>query len=219
MSGCAPDGTTDINVLSESGAAADTELFDRHDLTLAYNAYEKFYEAEAQTDGKQIPIELWISNVGYKVAKIDGQEVPFNLERNVYLTGNIEITAADLTGDGKDEIAIVSFDTSEYIVVFGNSNGEWQEIEIPYEVYDCDLSACLDSDPALEKKLEGLDIEIDVHIDPVAFSFQKEKIIAENSVYTETDSAFVDLGRIQKELIYSDEEKKFVITKTVFLQL
>lgn len=217
LSGCAPDGTTDTNAISESGEVSDTEPFDRHDLTLEYNAYEKYYETKVLTDEKQIPLELWISNVGYKVAKIDGQEIPFNRERNVYLNdANITTTAMDFTGDGKDEIAIVSAGWSEYIVVFGSLDGAWQEIEIPYEVYDCDLSALMEFDPVLEETLEGLDVEMDVRKDPIAFSFEEEKIIAKNGIYTATDSTFVDLGTIRKELIYSDEEKKFVIAETVF---
>ena len=129
------DSSEAINIeeILESKEPAGTHQIDRYDLELEYNAYEKDYSTELEIGSEKIPLEIWRSNVGYRVIKIDGQEIPCE-HREIPLGGaGLETMAYDVTGDGKEEIVFVEASGAsgavQYMLVFGNTDGQWEELE------------------------------------------------------------------------------------------
>lgn len=134
--GRSEETNTESEEVAENEDSASTEQFDRYDLELEYNAYEKDYSAELEIGSEKIPLEIWRSNVGYMVIKIDDQEIPYE-HREVPLGGaGLETMAYDVTGDGKEEIVFVEpSGENEYILVFGDTDGQWEELELPSDIY------------------------------------------------------------------------------------
>ncbi len=208
-------GTEDV--LKNNGYA-DTEEFDRYDLELAYNHYEKDYSAEVEIENEKIPLELWSSDIGCTVVKIDGQEIPLETWDLPLGGAGLEQMTHDFTNDGKEEIVLVESSGASgavsYILVFGNTDGQWKELHIPPELY----SDAEDPD-FVKKQLKELNIEPDpsVYHKYRTVSFNEGKILIEYPLFADTDSESVDMGMFRMELAYSSEEKCFVLEDTLYI--
>lgn len=199
----------------ENEDSANTEQFDRYDLELEYNAYEKDYSAELEIGNKKMPIEIWCSNVGYRVIKIGEQEIPY-AHRELPLGGTgLETMASDVTGDGNEEIVFLeSSGEVEYILIFGSEDGQWEELEMPSEVYDDTEDSLF-----LEKQLEELHLELEdsVYVKGRNIDLSEENILIQYFLWSDTNSGAVDMGLIQKELLYASDEKRFILGDALYL--
>lgn len=195
---------------SDGSESVGTESFDRYDLELDYNAYEKDYATELLIENEQLPIEIWRSAVGYQVIKIGDQEIPYEY-REIPLGGAGLVTMAyDFTDDGKEEVVFVESSGAsgayQYILVFTDTDGQWEEMKLPSDLYSDEDSAFL------KKQCEELDMETDESIYAAyrTISFDEEKMIIRYGLYTDTVSGPVETGTIQRELHYASDEKSFV---------
>lgn len=196
--------------ISENGESADTESFDRYDLELDYNAYEKDYATELLIENEPLPIEIWRSAAGYQVIKIGDQEIPYE-HREIPLGGAGLVTMAyDFTDDGKEEVVFLESSGAsgayQYILVFTDIDGQWEEMKLPSDLYSDEDSAFL------KKQCEELDMETgeSVYAAYRTISFDEEKMIIRYGLYTDTVSGPVETGTIQRELHYASDEKSFV---------
>lgn len=216
--GCGRDGEINTEGILKNGDHADTEHIDRYDLELAYNAYEKDYSDELEMGNEKIPLEIWISNIGCKVIKIDGQEIPIKNQGLPLGGAGLELKAHDFTDDGKEEIVLVESSGAsgavQYILVFGNIDGQWKELNLPSDIYSDD-----DDPEFLKKQMNELNVEMDdsVYNKYRTVSVNAEKILIEYPLFLDTDSGSVDKGVFRMELIYSSEEKGFIIGNTSYI--
>ncbi len=209
---CGCTRSTETNTVEETNTAntlkteTDTETIDRYDLSLAYNGYETDYSSELELADKKIPIELWSSNAGYTVIKIDGQEIPLDTRETPLGGAGLEITAHDFAADKTEEIVLIESGTADHILVFQNTDGQWAEMNIPSEIY----SDTKDPD-FLKKQAKDLNIELDesVYNRYRTISYDEDKIIIKYPLYLDTDSGSADMGTLQRELVYSSPEKGF----------
>lgn len=194
----------------KNSESAGTESFDRYDLELEYNAYEKDYATELQIQDESIPIEIWRSGAGFQVIKIEDQEIPYE-HREFPLGGaGLETLAYDFTDDGKEEIAFVEASGAsgafQNILVFTDADGQWEEMELPADLYDAGDAGFL------KEQLKELDMETDdsIYAGYRTVSFDAKKIIVQYGLYTDSDSGSIHTGTIQRELRYESDEKSFV---------
>lgn len=216
--GCGRSGEINTEDILKNEDHAGTEQIDRYDLELAYNAYEKDFSDELEIGNEKIPLEIWSSNIGYRVIKIDGQEIPIEIQGLPLGGAGLELEAHDFTDDGKEEIVLVESSGAsgsvQYILVFGNTDGQWEELDIPSDIYSDE------NDPEfLKKQMEELNVELDasVYNKYRTVSVNEEKILIEYSLFLDTDSGSVDMGMFRKELVYSSKDKGFVAGDILYI--
>lgn len=210
-----PDTTAET--FSENGDSAGTEQIDKYDLELDYNAYEKDYSTELQIGSEITPLEIWSSNVGYQVIKIGSQEIPYEQREQPLGGAGLTTMAYDFTGDEKEEIIFVEASGAsgafQYILVFSDTDGQWERLELPSDLYsDEDLET-------LKKQLKELDVKTDdsVHTLYRTVTFHEEKMIVKYGVYADSDSQSKKLGEMQRELYYVSDGNKFVTGDILFI--
>ena len=103
----------------------------------AYNAYENTYSAELKIGEDTILFEIWAGAVsGNKVIRIGGQEISLAREdASGKYGGIVETEVSDYNGDGTEEIILVDGggNVNESCLVFGNTGGRWEEIDVSSE--------------------------------------------------------------------------------------
>ena len=214
--GCGMRSGTDAEEEEGNVSYSDSADF-RYDLENDYNAYEMSYSSELEIGNEKISLEIWSSNIGRKVVKIDSQEIPIKNQELPLGGAGLEVKAYDFTDDGKEEIVLIESQGAsgavQDILVFANTDGQWDEMDIPSEIYK-------DTPEFVEKQLEELNKDMDditVYNRYRIISFEKEKILIDYQIFADTDSGSIDMGTIQKELLYSPDEKKFMLGNTLFI--
>lgn len=215
--GCGGSGQKKTEDVSENGEDVHTEEFDRYDLTLAYNDYEKDYETELEVENETIAFELWSSNIGCQVIKIGSQEIPLKSGECMLGGAGLELMTCDVTDDRTEEIILVESQGAsgafQYLRVFGNTGGQWEERKLPSELYsDAD-----DLDSFLQQEELGRELNPSVYSKYRTISLDEQRILVDYWLFQDTDSETVDAGRIQKELLYSSDQKKFTAGNTRYL--
>ena len=130
----------------------------------------------------------------------------------------LETMAYDFTDDGKEEIVLVEASGAsgsvQYILAFRNTDGQWEEMDIPSDIYSDD-----DDPEFVKKQLEELNIELgeSVYNQYRTVSFDEGKILIDYWLFEDNDSGPIDMGSIQKELYYSSDEERFVLGDTQYI--
>ncbi len=180
------------------------------------NDYEEIYTAKLDIEGNTIPLEVWtdknMSTNG--IIKIDGQEIAIPSESESIMLGyaHAETKVCDFTGDGKAGGASGSVCA---VQVFSNENDNWFEMDIPSEIYDNDGN----SPKFVQEKLDELNetTSFAVYNQYRGISIENEKIVVSYPLWADTDHGALEMGTVQKEIIYSPEEEKFVLGDGLFL--
>lgn len=215
--GCGGSGQKKTEGVSENGEDIHTEEFDRYDLTLAYNDYEKGYETELEVENETIAFELWSSNIGCQVIKIGSQEIPLKSGGCMLGGAGLERMTCDVTDDGTEEIILVESQGAsgafQYLRVFGSTGEQWEERKLPSKLYsDAD-----DPDFFMWQEELGRELDPAVYSKYRTISLDEGKFLVDYWLFRDTDSDTVDAGRIQKELLYSSDQKKFAAGNTRYL--
>ena len=155
------------------------------------------------------------------IIKIDGQEIAIPSESESIMLGyaHAETKVCDFTGDGKEEIALIAAGGASGSVcavqVFSNENDNWFEMDIPSEIYDNDGN----SPKFVQEKLDELNetTSFAVYNQYRGISIENEKIVVSYPLWADTDHGALEMGTVQKEIIYSPEEEKFVLGDGLFL--
>lgn len=187
------------------------------------NDYEEIYTAKLDIEGNTIPLEVWtdknMSTNG--IIKINGQEITIPSESESIMLGyaHAETIVCDFTGDGKEEIALIAAGGASGSVcavqVFSSENDNWFEMDIPSEIYDNDGNP----PKFVQEKLDELNETISFAVYNLyrSISIENEKIVVSYPLWADTDDGSMEMGTIQKEIIYSPEEEKFVLGDSLFL--
>lgn len=227
ISGC-DNRMNDIEKLKKDDVI-NTENFTASSITLEsedtfnYN-YEKIFSDELEFGNDKITLEIWNNKklCTNGIIKIDNQEIPINPKSESAILGysHTEANVFDLTNNGKEEIILVVSGGASGVVqsvqVFENVNDKWREIDMPSGIYDENGK----SPEFIRKKLKELNTELApmiIYNQYRQVSFETGKIFIDYLLWTDTNSGSVDIGVIRKEMIYSSEEKNFILGDTLFI--
>lgn len=88
-------------------------------------------------------------------------------------------------------------------------------MKIPFEIYDNDGNP----PEFVQEKLDELNETISFAVYNLyrSISIENEKIVVSYPLWADTDDGSMEMGTIQKEIIYSPEEEKFVLGDSLFL--
>ena len=195
----------------QSIASADTENPASEENT--ENEYKCIYSVELNTETENIPFEIWIRSDSDKRIVIDGQEIPLDPEFAVKIKyEQVETTIYhDFNGDKNREIALIDTGGAaggafQTIQIFENTDGQWKEMALPSEIYDT-LPEFV-ADKLKEPDINGKAADLAYHR-TVSLSYENEKIRMNYKLFT--DDLKSAIGTVHKEVVYSLEQKKFVL--------
>lgn len=178
--------------------------------------YETVYSDELKISENKVPLKILINSKDCTdgVIKIDNQEIPINTELATTI-GYAHVTTKiyDFTGDGKKEIALVisggASGAVQAVQIFGNTDGKWNEIDIPTDIYS-------NIPKFMKKQQKKLGIKINNSTRYYrTVSFKQKKILISYKIFSDTDSN--PIGEIRKELFFSSNKKQFVLGDTLVI--
>lgn len=178
--------------------------------------YETVYSDILKISENEVPLKILINpkDCTDGVIKIDNQEIPINTELAETIGyAHVATKIYDFTGDGKKEIALVisggASGAVQAVQVFGNTDGKWNEINIPSDIYS-------NIPKFMKKQQKKLGIKINNSTRYYrTVSFKQKKILISYKIFSDTDSKPV--GEIRKELLYSSNKKQFVLGDTLVI--
>lgn len=194
-------------------------------------SYEVVFKKAITVDGdrKKLKIAQNTENVSDLVMKVDGEEV--KLKRVSIGAGYVhaEGKAADVTGDGKEEMILLlhggASGASLEIQVLGQTDKGWEEIALPDELWEDDNKVVV-----LDQQAKSLDIRVDatntsktIKLSPKQEGADAEiryrgcklkgnQIVIQNDVVL--DGRPNPVATVSQEVVYDKESGKFQYGKT-----
>lgn len=195
------------------------------------NSYEKIFEKSVSVDNKKknILITQNVKDVKDTILKIENEKVALKRVSVDIGYTHCRVKAADVTGDGKEEIILFlrggASGAVQDIQIFSKENNVWEEIETPDALWKDDFVTFKinKKDEVIMVKATDTKLKIELGDDHGKLLLRGLRDCAvKNGKIVITDDISCDnvgdvIGEVKQELRYSKAKKKFIFGNTAII--